>query len=87
MKKNLVIAGLVVLCLYTFFVQPSAPPKRPLRDAIAKAIKWLPFVLPFVLDEPQHVMELSPDTEYGSVPSPTTHAPDGFAVIDHGENW
>lgn len=87
MKKNLIIIGLVLFCGYTYISQPATPPKRPILNAISKAIKWLPWIVPFVLDEEQQYMDTVAERDYGSVPEPAEHAPDGFAVIDHGDNW
>ena len=89
-KKNWIIVGLLVACAYTYINQPAEQPRRPILNAVAKAIKWLPWVAPFfVLSEPvpEPSIDEAPNYEYGKVPEHTNNAPDGFAAIDHGDNW
>lgn len=92
-KRNWIIVGLLVACTYFYASQPSADtkPRRPIINAIAKAIQWLPWVapviVPFLDQPPEPVMDPAPDYEYGKAPEYTDKAPDGFAVIDHGDNW
>lgn len=83
----------VVLCLgIGWFAHAKLYPQKnkPIREAIAKAIRWIPFVAPLLLlDEgpPQDEMRFFDPTEmYGQVPEREIGS-DGYEILNHGEEW
>ncbi len=75
-----VLVGLIV----GYAVHSYMTPNRPILNALKGLFKTAIFVAPFVLDEPQPYEGVA--STYGAMPNREVGA-DGYAVIEHGENW
>lgn len=89
-SRNLIIIGLVVLCL-AFCWHGQSQPKHPFLKWLGGAIKTALWVAPFVLDEgpPKEEQEpryTLPQYAYGETPI-RAKGIDGEYVIEHGDNW
>jgi hypothetical protein len=89
-KRNLAIIVLVGLCLFLHNNQSAPAPRKPIREAIAKALAWLPWIAPFVLDEPHPAPDdMRYHTPVYAAGEPPTRelGPDQHEIVDFGDNW
>ena len=88
-SRNLIIVGLVVLCL-GFCWHSSSQPKHPFLHWLGTTASRLVWVAPFFFDEgPKEEQEprfTLPQYAYGETPV-RAKGIDGEYVIEHGDNW